>query len=93
VTEFVFREERPLSGRECRVRPGDTVGRGGCDHELVDPEVSRVHATFRQADADLAVEDMGSTNGTFVNDRRLTGVGVLAPGDRLRFGNTVWVLE
>jgi len=91
--EFVFIEERPIRGRECRVSPGDTVGRGGCDHELVDPDVSRRHAAFRQADARLAVEDLGSTNGTFVNERRVTGIDVLAPGDRLRFGNTVWLFE
>ena len=91
--EFVFTEQSPLRGRECRVSPGDTVGREGCDHELVDPEVSRRHAAFRQAEGGLAIEDLGSTNGTFVNERRVTGVGVLAPGDRLRFGNTVWLLE
>jgi pSer/pThr/pTyr-binding forkhead associated (FHA) protein len=93
--EFVFVEERPVRGRESRVAPGHTVGREGslCDHELIDPEVSRRHAAFREADDQLAIEDLGSTNGTFVNGRRLTGVGVLAPGDRVRFGNTVWRLE
>jgi pSer/pThr/pTyr-binding forkhead associated (FHA) protein len=90
--EFVFVEERPMGGRECAVSPGTTVGREGCDHLLPDPEVSRRHATFRQVDSQLAVEDLDSTNGTFVNDRRVSGIGVLHEGDRVRFGNTVWRL-
>jgi hypothetical protein len=93
MMEFLFIEEQPMSGRECLVSPGTTVGREGCDHTLPDPEVSRTHATFRQVDAGLGVEDLGSTNGTFVNEQRLSGIHVLAPGDRVRFGNTVWRLE
>jgi pSer/pThr/pTyr-binding forkhead associated (FHA) protein len=90
--EFLFVEERPMAGRQCVVGPGTTVGREGCDYTLADPEVSRRHAAFRQVDSQLAVEDLGSTNGTFVNDRRLSGIGVLSEGDRVRFGNTVWRL-
>jgi hypothetical protein len=59
----------------------------------VDPEVSRHHATFRRVDSQLAVEDLGSTNGTFVNDRRISGITALSEGDRVRFGNTVWRLH
>jgi FHA domain len=91
--EFRFLEEQPMAGRVCLVVAGATVGREGCDHVLPDPEVSRRHASFRQVDAQLGVEDLGSTNGTFVNDQRVTGIQVLAPGDRVRFGNTVWRLE
>jgi hypothetical protein len=91
--EFLFVEEKPMSGRECLVSPGTTVGREGCDHVLADPEVSRAHATFRQVDAQLGLEDLGSTNGTFVNEQRLGGIQVLAIGDRVRFGNTIWRLE
>ena len=91
--EFLFVEEQPMAGRECLVSPGMTVGREGCDHVLADPEVSRTHATFRGVDAQLGVEDSGSTNGTFVNDVRASGIQVLVPGDRLRFGHTVWRFE
>ena len=93
MMEFVFVVETPIRGRECRVRPGETVGREGCDHVLADPDVSRRHAAFRQVGTGLAVEDLGSTNGTFLNGSRVTERGVLASGDRLRFGNTVWLLE
>jgi FHA domain len=91
--EFLFIEVSPMAGTERPVEPGATVGREGCDHVLVDPEVSRRHAAFRRVDSQLAVEDLGSTNGTFVNDRRITGISVLSEGDRVRFGNTVWRLE
>jgi DNA-binding beta-propeller fold protein YncE len=54
-----------------------------------DPEISRRHARVSINDAGvLLVEDLGSTNGTFVNDRRLTGQRVLRAGDRLRVGAT-----
>ena len=36
-----------------------------------DPEVSRRHASFSPAGAGLTVQDLGSTNGTFVNGHRL----------------------
>jgi predicted component of type VI protein secretion system len=88
--EVVFVEEQPIAGKERPVRPGATVGRGGADFELADPEVSRQHAVFRQVDAGLALEDLGSTNGTFVNDRPIDGITPLSDGDRIRFGNTIW---
>ncbi len=45
--------------------------------ELNDPDVSRRHAVVRRVDEGLAVEDLGSTNGTFVNDRRVEGIAEL----------------
>jgi pSer/pThr/pTyr-binding forkhead associated (FHA) protein len=38
------------------------------------------------ARGDLSVEDLDSTNGTFVNDQRVSGRAALSPGDRLRVG-------
>ena len=54
-----------------------------------DPELSRRHARFYFAENGAAlVEDLGSSNGTFVNDRRITGPRLLHPGDRVRVGTT-----
>jgi pSer/pThr/pTyr-binding forkhead associated (FHA) protein len=92
VSEFVFIEEAPIEGLERPATPGTTIGRAECDVELNDPDVSRRHAVIRLVDAGLAVEDLGSTNGTFVNERRISGIVELAAGDRIRFGNTVWRL-
>ena len=92
MSEFLFVEEAPIEGLERPATPGTTIGRAGCDVELNDPDVSRRHAVVRRVDRGLAVEDLGSTNGTFVNDQRISGIAELAPGDRVRFGNTVWRL-
>jgi len=91
--EVVFVEERPIEGAERRVGPGTTVGRAGADVELVDPDVSRRHAAFHQVDAGIGIEDLGSRNGTYVNDEKITGIAPVSDGDRVRFGNTVWRLS
>ena len=93
MNELVFVEQVPIDGLERPTRPGLTIGRADCDIELNDPGVSRRHAVLRQVDDGLAIEDLGSKNGTFVNDRRIDGLERLRAGDRVRFGNTVWCLE
>src|SRR4029079_91479 len=70
VSESVFVQEAPTSGQEFAARPGVTFGREGCDVVLSDPEVSRRHAVLRESETGLAIEDLGSTNGTYVNDER-----------------------
>jgi pSer/pThr/pTyr-binding forkhead associated (FHA) protein len=92
LSELVFIEETPMEGRERPATPGTTIGRAGCDVELNDPDVSRRHAILRQIDAGLALEDLDSTNGTFVNESRISGLVEVGVGDRVRFGNTVWRL-
>jgi pSer/pThr/pTyr-binding forkhead associated (FHA) protein len=80
----------PLAGRRLELRGETTVGRADTDLELTDGEVSRVHAVVRvRPDATVEVEDLGSTNGTFVDEARLTGATVLRPGSQLRIGSTV----
>lgn len=68
-----------------------TVGRGaGCDVQLdEDTFASQVHARLFRRGSDVWVEDLGSTNGTFVNARKLTAPVPLHEGDRLEIGRTV----
>lgn len=69
-----------------------TLGRGGgCTVVLSDDSfVSQVHARLFQRDGKLWLEDLNSTNGTFHNGERVTGVPVrLKRGDRVQFGQTV----
>jgi len=54
-----------------------------------DTEVSRRHATFSPAGSGLTVQDLASTNGTFVNGQRLAGTTALQNGDRVEIGDTV----
>jgi FHA domain len=89
----VFVEEKPREGREVEITPGAVIGREGTDIVLPDPEVSRRHAAIRVDGASVAIEDLGSTNGTFVNDERISGTRELRDGDVVRFGNTVWRLR
>jgi predicted component of type VI protein secretion system len=86
----IFVEQQPTEGREQTVEDGMTIGRKGCDVNLNDSEVSRRHAAIRSAGGSLAIEDLGSTNGTFVNGERITVATVLRDGDSVRLGNTVW---
>jgi predicted component of type VI protein secretion system len=94
VTELTFVEQKPMEGREQTLSAGSTIGREGCDVNLMDPEVSRRHATIRDAEGgSLAIEDLSSTNGTYVNGARITAVTVLRDGDSVRLGNTVWSIR
>jgi pSer/pThr/pTyr-binding forkhead associated (FHA) protein len=55
-----------------------------------DPVISRRHArVWRDADGQLTIEDLGSANGTFVNDERLGARRTLNLGDVIRVGTTV----
>ena len=63
-----------------------TVGRAPRADFILDAAlVSRVHCRLTAADDNLEVEDLASTNGTFVNDERIDKAHVTT-GDRLRIG-------
>lgn len=53
------------------------------------PEISRRHARFRRGSGGYTVEDLGSTNGTFVNGQRLSSPYMLRSGDTIMFGEAV----
>jgi hypothetical protein len=77
--------ELPLGSRPLVAGRGAT----GTDIALVDDEfASTRHARFEPRQDGVYVEDIGSTNGTFVNDIRLTRERRLAPGDVVRIGDT-----
>jgi hypothetical protein len=85
-----FQESTPVPGRRYAVADGATVGRGSADIVLADPQVSRVHARLVVDGAAVSVEDLGSRNGTFVNETRIQAATALREGDTLRMGDTVW---
>lgn len=68
-----------------------TVGRGGgCALVLSDDTyVSQLHARLFQQNDEGYVEDLGSTNGTYVNGKQISGVTRLKRGDQVQFGQTV----
>lgn len=93
MSEFIFVEQEPMAGKEHAPQPGTTIGREGCDINVPDPEMSRRHAAIRQVDSGVGIEDLGSTNGTFVNGERINGLRALKEGDVVQFGNTAWKLQ
>lgn len=66
------------------------VGRDpACGIQVGDRFLSRRHARIARTDAGWSVEDLGSHNGTEVNDRSIEGPRVLTAGDRIRVSGTV----
>jgi len=58
-----------------------------------DTQVSRRHARFTAQGGGVAVEDLGSTNGTYVNEQPISSPRTLNPGDKVRIGLTVFELR
>lgn len=78
-----------------RLRPGavKTVGRAPRADFVVDAAlVSRLHCRLTAGDEHLEVVDLSSTNGTFVNGKRVKNA-TLAPGDRLRVGRVELMVD
>ena len=69
------------------------IGREGADLTLADDEVSRRHAVVRPVERGVVVEDLGSTNGTFVNGEQISTPVTLTLGSTLRLGNSVIEVE
>jgi FHA domain-containing protein len=73
------------------VPPETLLGRdASCHVTIPDSSVSHRHARVYHSDGEWYVEDLGSTNGTFVNDRPLTRPVVLRPSDTVGIGRSVF---
>ena len=72
-----------------------SIGRAdSCTVGIVDDAfVSQVHARIFRRDDGVWVEDIGSTNGTYLNGRRITAIEPIAKGDRVQVGSTVLEAE
>jgi pSer/pThr/pTyr-binding forkhead associated (FHA) protein len=66
---------------------GATLGRGDVEIRLDDPFASAHHARISREGHVVVIEDLGSTNGTYLNEQPLTGPQPLHPGDRIRIGD------
>jgi FHA domain len=67
-----------------------TIGReAGNEIVIEDAQVSRRHAQLTRQGASYLIEDIGSTNGTYVNGRRVTAPVLLANGDMIGLADTI----
>src|SRR6185436_6684469 len=67
-----------------------TIGRDSANEIVInDAEISRRHARLTYQGGKYVLEDLGSTNGTFVNGQRLAGPRVLKPGEVVSFGEQI----
>jgi type III secretion system (T3SS) inner membrane Yop/YscD-like protein len=71
-------------------RPLVTIGRmgGGADIQVDDTEVSRLHCSIEVRADSIVLQDLRSTNGTFINDTRVFSARI-EPSSRIRIGKTV----
>ncbi|HEY3810769.1 MAG TPA: FHA domain-containing protein [Acidimicrobiales bacterium] len=87
---LVVLEPPERQGQEFALGEELTVGRAvGCGVALPDDTfVSQLHARVFRRDGDLFVEDLGSTNGTYLNGKKVTAAIALHQGDQLQIGKT-----
>jgi FHA domain len=76
------------AGTEIPLDDGLLIGRSASGDGSLggDPELSREHANIKWAGVHLLIEDLGSTNGTFVNGVRITEATPIRPGDEIGIG-------
>jgi hypothetical protein len=72
---------------------GATLGRGDVEIVLEDPFASSRHARIERQGGTMVLEDLGSTNGTYLNEELLAGPQPLHPGDRVRIGDSVFSFQ
>ena len=88
--KLVVLEPAELQGVEFPLADEMTVGRAaGCGVALPDDTfVSQLHARVFRREGDLYIEDLGSTNGTYLNGKKVSAGSVMRKGDRVQVGRT-----
>jgi pSer/pThr/pTyr-binding forkhead associated (FHA) protein len=76
----------PLTGQSFEVTASLVMGRENADLSLPDLEVSRRHALIRRVVGGIEIQDLGSSNGTYVNGKRIEEPTMLVRGDLIQVG-------
>lgn len=94
LPKFVMRGvSGPTFGKTFGVIGALTLGRSAeCDISIPSDEISRHHAKLQLVADGVMVEDMGSANGTFVNNQRVHGSTLMRHGDELRLDTVRFML-
>ena len=86
-----FIEPADLAKERVAVEPAFVIGRSPeCELSIADTYLSSRHARFANDDGDLTVEDLGSTNGTYVNQTMVHGRIHLEKGDIVQVGGVMF---
>jgi hypothetical protein len=79
--------EGPQAGQNFNVTLPCDLGRKGCDITIKDQKVSKKHVRIKEIGSKIIIEDLKSTNGTFVNNERIIAIE-LQSGDLIAIGDT-----
>ncbi len=91
VTQLVVVEGGGTPGGAFRLEGETTIGRAPtCTIGVEDSYASAVHSRIFERDGAWFLEDLGSTNGTYLNRRKVSGPTQLSVGDRIAIGNCSW---
>ena len=93
--DFVLIEESGFEkGTSCKLSGEITIGRDSSNSfQVLDNQASRVHARMTVGqDNSVVIEDLSSTNGTFVNEKGIKKE-TICPGDKIRIGNTILAIK
>jgi pSer/pThr/pTyr-binding forkhead associated (FHA) protein len=95
IGRFVVIEPKLTKGTVYAVSDETTIGRAATASIGMgdDSFVSQLHARVYRDAGSTMIEDLGSTNGTFLNGKRLTTPERLTTGDRVQIGSTVFEAE
>jgi hypothetical protein len=92
--QIVVLDEKGKKTRAMKLLGTVQIGRAdACHLKLPDTYVSQFHARIFPQDGSWFVEDLGSTNGTFLNQRKVAGPSEVRAGDRVRVGTTTLELK
>ena len=86
---LVVRTPETLSGQRHHLADELTIGRAAtCDITIDDTYASQIHTRVSRRDNEHVVEDLGSTNGTYLNRQKVSSATTLKTGDHLQIGST-----
>jgi pSer/pThr/pTyr-binding forkhead associated (FHA) protein len=90
-SQLIVLEPASQRGRSWPLTSELTIGRAAGCHVAIpeDTFASQIHARVFQSDGQTWVEDLGSTNGTYVNRDRVTSATAVRRGDQVKVGGTV----
>ena len=88
---LIVRTPETLSGQRHELNLELTIGRAAtCDVTIDDSYASQIHARIFRREGGHVSEDLGSTNGTYLNRQKVSSATTLRTGDHLQVGSTVF---